>query len=383
MSKAQFTEKEQQVWDSLQGTLGNGLTTWQQENIVRDLDVLFGLRPTYINLGGKLVGYDWDVYSRNVHIRDGFCTAYYHPRDCGVITGSSPDNWGQWARLLFGKKSHAHSPRLSLPQDLYQMLRDRGYAKVDGPRRPHRFLSVAMVSFYIAAQTDAWDTPQQIAMMSDMKKMLKLHRVQVIDLVVNDEGVQRVLSGPPKADILGASPAPIAPSGLIVVDLLADEIKLRRDREQAAHVALASFVDDVTGPVAAQAPESSLLDLLGSNEPLLLDERDDAVPVPNQDIQDLLGGSPAVEQDDIPSESLQMDLSQMNPQQLQEMVTAMEQELEKRKMADMESYCSKAMITEGAINPILRTYETLTVRYPDGTCQEYERVRENLLRDIG
>ena len=43
MSKAQFTEKEQQVWDSLQGTLGNGLTTWQQENIVRDLDVLFGL----------------------------------------------------------------------------------------------------------------------------------------------------------------------------------------------------------------------------------------------------------------------------------------------------------------------------------------------------
>lgn len=380
MSKAQFTEKEQQVWENIHGSQGKGLTTWQQENIVRDLETDFGLVPSYISLGGKPVEYTSEVFRRNVNTRDGFCIAYYHPRDCAVITGTSPDNWSHWARLLFGKKSSVHSPRLTLPHEMYQELREKGYAKMDGPRRPHRFLSVTMVAFYIAAQADAWETPQQIHMLTDMKKMLTRHRLQVIDLVMKDDGVEKVLSATPKPDILGAVPAPVVPhSGAVVADLLEKEIADRRARVQEARDNLLVPLDDeVSTPVAAQAPEASLQDILG-----------DAGMEEVQTGSDRLQAALVDETPELPSA---LDISQMDAAELQDMMAAMAAELKKREQASLEDYCSRALIIEGEIDPLLRVYVTLTVRYPDGTCQDYQaqqdarvvgRVDDGLVLSLG
>jgi len=380
MSKEMFTAKEIEVLQAIMGKERKGLTTFQQESIVRDLAATFGLTPMMLVLGDAVVPYAWDTYRKYVtSTRDGFCMAYYHPRDCAALTGTSADNWGQWARLQFGK-NNVFSPLVTLPVDMYDILRDKGYAKPDGPRRPHRFLSVTMVAFYIAAQTDAWDSPLQIDVMTRMKRVIARQGIPVIDVVVKDSGIEKVLSEV-KAPIQGAQPAPVGLEDAAnkAIDILMGEaqreteikaqlMKTLREFDHLAADGIITLTVEEPVEVLPVAPESAVDDILG--------DVDLSCAIP---LEEPIQEAPAEEP--IQDGSLPVDMSSLSKDQLTALLQAAEREMRQRQEKELEAYCSKAIIIDGDIDTHHRVYKRMTVRYPDGTCVEYKPAIPDSLLD--
>lgn len=175
MAKNAMTTKEREVWHSLQ-TLSN----WQQQNIVRDLDQLWGLRPRILKLGtgNRYVPYTFELFDKEVEVSDNYCTAYYSPKDASKIIGSREKNYRDWVRALTGCGSDPHFHYQDIPWVDVQLKGGniKGYRPDDWTSR---FLSVHALVFYLAVQSRTWGkTPAQHARISQIKMMLEKHGIQ-------------------------------------------------------------------------------------------------------------------------------------------------------------------------------------------------------------
>jgi hypothetical protein len=164
MSKTLFSKQAKKSWLFI--TKHDWLPSRITDNSVMILGEELGLWPVMVSYGGNYAPFDLKEFRKHdigrlPKNKDGWCQVFYLPMDCERATGSSENNFTQWANLLlhYKTKTHRLAPLLKgdLPADIRPLLLKRG-KRVSS--RGTRFLSLEVVAFYVANQTETWrETP--------------------------------------------------------------------------------------------------------------------------------------------------------------------------------------------------------------------------------
>lgn len=170
MPKQTFSDEVLAIWGQIEGRKKIGISSARTENLVDILKRELGLEPTLMRFGTEYK--KWNVTeflaARIPQQKDGWCQVYYTPQDCEAATGSKAGNWTQWAsRLLdYGRASHPYAPKLRVPHDARDdMVRNKILKK---NRWTFRFLTLEVVVFYLATQTQTWGNPGRILSVKDL-----------------------------------------------------------------------------------------------------------------------------------------------------------------------------------------------------------------------
>lgn len=162
--------REDPIWKSIVGTKGH-LSSARIENLSNILERVLGLKPIMVRYGDRMEAWAGREAFMSHHIamrRDGWCSLYYHPKDCEAATGSRSGNFLSWANSLlrYGRKSHSMAPYTQPPLEAVQELVRRGALKDMVTRT--RLLSLELVCYYLAAQTSTWENPGRIIRVKDL-----------------------------------------------------------------------------------------------------------------------------------------------------------------------------------------------------------------------
>lgn len=164
MAKTQFTEDEQAVRNVFfPPSDPHGLANAMRQNLTNALARDLELFPILVRQGqrfSRFRGPEITTLDVGSHPNGWFCV-YYLACDCDDATGSNMSNWLQWSSALFGysRDSHPLAPLIVPPTD----IRDELVERKMNPRGKVRFLSIDVVAFYIAAQTQTWAHPAQMS----------------------------------------------------------------------------------------------------------------------------------------------------------------------------------------------------------------------------
>lgn len=207
MAKGSFTTNERLIWNSIYGA-SRGPSSGRLKILVEEFSRL-GLEPAMMRIDAEMLPYDEAAFQVALKSSwddkdDDLVQVYYHPVECEKVVGSSATTWVQWGRLILeveglipkGVDDHPclkeNVPRLQLPTETRDVLESRGLTVAS----VCRLVSARAVSFFIAAQYEAWATPAEVAQVSPFKEVLRKTGFTVRDCDVRrDTGVDAIMAG--------------------------------------------------------------------------------------------------------------------------------------------------------------------------------------------
>jgi len=357
MAKLSFSDKALDIWKTIEGTKGIGLSPTQRLNLVDILADELHLHPVITRLGDEYGEYNDHVFH---HLRvkdhpDEWCGVYYHPADCEGMTGSKAHNWTQWAgRLLgYGRGDHQFAPKLRPPAPLLKQLEDRGLV---GRKKVIRFLSLEAVVFYLEAQQRTWNDPARIAAVRRRFGRQDIEALPLTDIPpADDEDVD-------VDQILGGVEPEAVPSSL---QDITNGMRAPKAATRLPHAA-----DDLLAyrPGRPQAPDGHLSSALtpladGADNPMGLNDARDPV----MEVLDELGVPQNVRKDEAMSDEAIQDQI--------ERLQAILNEREQKRWA--EKFCEEAKqgkIIGGSVWPNRGEWATVRMTFPNGREVTYYHV---------
>ncbi len=192
--KKNLSSEAQHIWDQILGTKGY-LSSTRTQALVDILNRELGLTPCFIRRGLVYEPIDLPRFLA-LRIRDypdGHFSVYYHPHDCEVATGSSKQNWLQWAATLldYGHSTHPLAPKMKPPHEVQLELSAAGLSP-----NISRFLSLEVAVFYLAAQTKTWENQGRILTVKDF---IQKHDINTLVDASHSDPVDALFPGTPKA----------------------------------------------------------------------------------------------------------------------------------------------------------------------------------------
>lgn len=180
MARTGFTEVELGIWRGIYGASGG--PSLARLRILVDEYARQGLLPAMMRIKGDLLPFNVAVFrlalqDAQAEMEDGAVQAYYHPAECEKVVGSTAGTWVDWGKLIFeveglvpkGDSGHPlvweNTPRTRLPAATCVALRERGVRTAS----MCTLVSARVVTFFIAAQYEAWGTPDEVHRVNPFK----------------------------------------------------------------------------------------------------------------------------------------------------------------------------------------------------------------------
>jgi hypothetical protein len=373
MAKQDFTDEQRRIWnDQILGTKGIGLPSRVARNLVDVIYEELRILPDFSRHGEQDIVFDVKAFKANDRSKtdpDGFTHYFYDAERCARNTGSKRGNWLDWANLVlgYGRKSHPLAPYIKPPQGLV--------IKSDPIR--YRFLSLELVVFYLAIQTDTWENPGRILSLKDRIKKLGIDVITSTP-VDDDLNVSALLDA-----IEDSNTFSIVPERRVDV-----KTSLPKSGKQLVEynpiLAVAATADGVqvtrkdgvvsTTPSFKSRPTKA-------EEPAMAEEEIDHI-LDTLDDQDIIGsgGDCSGDPKDLSEEELANQIAQLQATLAAKKAAREAQEEVARQAALRKKNAESCVIVAGEVFEDRGQYEIISMAYADGTTATY--YHQDVLREL-